>query len=424
MVDLAVLLEGRVAAEIRQDSGGEYVLRYSEEWRDAEDGYPISLSMPLAQARHPDGAVRPFLAGLLPDNERILEQWGRRFGVSPRNPLALLQHMGEDCAGAVQIVPDAEVSRVLESPGDVQWLTDKEVADEIRRLREGVAPSKSPAGHGSFSLAGAQAKTALLKEGDRWGRPMGRVPTTHILKPPVPHFPNFVENEHLSMRLAEAVGLAVARSTVIHFEDQPVIAVERFDRRTRGDEWVRIHHEDFCQALAIPPALKYEADGGPGASDLVKLLEENASRPGEAVQGIVDAVIFNLLIGGTDGHGKNFALLLGPLGLVDLAPLYDLASSVPYPREIPFQEMRLAMQVGGEYSVWKLRRKHLERLAEDVGYPEKRMVALASEMAEDLHSALPEVERGVIDEGLDPGFVRLWTEAVRVHSSRIRTQIG
>lgn len=418
MIDVAVLLEGGVAAGITQDAAGRYELTYEDRWREHRQGYPISLSMPLAARTHGDDVVRPYLAGLLPDREDTLTQWGRRYGVSPRNPLALLQHLGEDCAGAIQIVPPTEVERVLTSSGDVEWLSEVDVEEELGKLRAGAAPSVHR-GFGQFSLAGAQSKTALLHRDGRWGRPKGRIPTSHILKPPLKDYGDFVENEHLSLSLAGAVGLVVARSTVQWFGEEMAIVIERYDRVETADGLERRHQEDVCQALGIHPVAKYESDGGPGVRQIVELLRTHASRAGEAVQAVLDAVLFNLLIGGTDAHGKNYSLLLGALGLVDLAPLYDLATIALYPDQCDWYDIRSAMRIGKEYHVRKMRPRHLERLAGEIGYTTAAVRSTGDSLIEAIAHQLPVVRDQACADGLAEEVVDGWVDAVGAHAARV-----
>ena len=127
-----------------------------------------------------------FLWGLLPDNDRVLENWGKRFQVSPRNPFRLIANVGEDCAGAVQFVRPDRLAKLRREPGarEIAWLTEDEIAERLRVLRADHSAWRAAADTGQFSLAGAQPKTALLFQNGRWGIPSGRTPTTHILKPP------------------------------------------------------------------------------------------------------------------------------------------------------------------------------------------------------------------------------------------------
>ena len=143
------------------------------------------------------------------------------------------------------------------------------------------------------------------------GGPSGRVPTTHIFKPPAAFFDGNAENEHFSLELARALGLPVVDSRIMHFQDEIAIVVERYDRLRTEAGIRRVHQEDICQALAILPTHKYQNEGGPGIDDIVQLLRTHSGEPREDVHTFIDSVAFNWLIVGTDAHAKNYALLIG-----------------------------------------------------------------------------------------------------------------
>jgi serine/threonine-protein kinase HipA len=325
--ELIALLGGQVVGRVRRDARGRLTLVYDRSWQEAPDAYPLSLSMPLTAQEHGPVVVDAFLWGLLPDNEIVLQRWGQRFQVSPRSAFALLSHVGEDCAGAVQLVPPDRLEAVQSGGrGQVQWLDEHDIAERLRRLREDHAAWRLQRDVGQFSLAGAQPKTAFLLANGRWGIPSGRMPTTHILKPPTGGFDGHAENEHVCLALARAVDLPAATSQVLRFEKEIAIAVERYDRRRLGNRVMRVHQEDVCQALAILPTRKYQNEGGPGVSTVVELLRTHSSAREEDIRSFVDAVGFNWLIAGTDAHAKNYSLLIAGGPRVRLAPLYDLAS--------------------------------------------------------------------------------------------------
>jgi hypothetical protein len=175
--------------------------------------------MPLAAEEHGPAAVQAFLWGLLPDNERVLDRWAKKFQVSARNVLALISHVGEDCAGAVQFVTPDRLEALKSGKDDkVEWLDEAALAKRLQALREDHAAWRLPRDTGQFSLAGAQPKTALLLQKDRWGIPSGRIPTTHILKPPTGHFDGHAENEHICLQLARSLGMPVADTKVMRFK--------------------------------------------------------------------------------------------------------------------------------------------------------------------------------------------------------------
>lgn len=377
---LLVLLGGHRIGELRQASNGRRQFVYDKEYRSRPDSTPLSLSMPLVASTHDDGPVDAFLWGILPDNPDVLRRWGRQFGASDRNPFALLSHVGEDCAGAVQFVRPDRLEAFDESE-PVEWLTTEEIASKLRELRGDPTAWHMSTATGQFSLAGAQPKIALFRSGPRWGVPQGRTPTTHIIKPAITHFDDHDLNEHLCLRIARRAGLIAARSSIEAFDDERAVVIERYDRAYRDGAWIRIHQEDFCQALGLLPDAKYESDDGPSARRAVQLLRDelprDASEP--AVQKFLDALILNWLLAGTDAHAKNYSLLLSGRA-VRLAPLYDVASVLPYDFHLPSTTM--AMKIGGEYKLGIIERRHWERLAEEIDVPAStvlsRVVALAA----------------------------------------------
>jgi serine/threonine-protein kinase HipA len=352
--------------------------------------------MPLPSAEHGHAKVEAFLWGLLPDNDRVLENWAKRFQVSSRKAFRLIGNVGEDCAGAVQFVRPERLEPLQTEPAgrEIHWLTESDIAERLRTLRADHSAWRTAADTGQFSLAGAQPKTALLFQAGRWGVPSGRTPTTHILKPPTGEWDGHPENEHFCLRLARACGLVVPNSKVTRFQDEIAIMIERYDRFPgRSGGLLRVHQEDMCQALSVHPARKYENEGGPGIRRIVDLLRQNSSHPEEDVQTFLDAIAFNWLIAGTDAHAKNYALLLGAQGAVRLAPLYDLASALPY-RQIDLTKTKLAMKVGGEYRLRNIGLRHWHRLAAEVRVDPQRLVDRMRSMA----AALPELASTIREE--------------------------
>ncbi|MDX5394071.1 MAG: HipA domain-containing protein [Caulobacteraceae bacterium] len=204
-------------------------------------------------------------------------------------------------------------------------------------------------------------------------------PTTHILKPPISRFPATTENEAFVMRLAAAVGLDVAPVEARLVQDRTFLLVQRYDRAAAEDGQVRrIHQEDFCQALGVPPETKYASEGGPTLRDCFALLRRLAARPAVEVLKLLDAVIFNVIAGNADAHGKNFSILYGDAG-PSLAPLYDLLATVAYPDLSP----RFAMKIGKGATLAELEAQHWAAFAAktELGLPLiRRRVAEISQM--------------------------------------------
>lgn len=346
---------------VTQDDSGRLRFSYEDAWRRDPSATPLSLSMPLAVAVHPHHVIDSFLWGLLPDNEKVLARWGNDNQVSPRNPFALLSHVGEECAGAAQFVRPERVADAV-AGGEIEWLGEDDLAAKILSLRRDPTGWQSRLPHGQFSLAGAQAKTALFRDGSRWGRPSGRIPTTHIVKPAIEGFDDHDLNEHLCLRAARLVGLRAATSEVVAFGDERAIVIERYDRVRRDDGVLRVHQEDLCQALGFPPTKKYQNEGGPTPDQIVDVLRQTdpAAAP-RSIEAFVEAMAFNWLIGGTDAHAKNYSVLLSARQ-VRLAPVYDVASVLPYER-LDGRTLKLAMSIAGEYRLDWVAGRHWIRLA-------------------------------------------------------------
>src|SRR5579872_91084 len=416
--ELVALLAGRVVGTVRRDRRGQLSFTYDEAWRTALGAYPLSLSMPLAAAAHGRKPIEAFLWGLLPDSERVLDRWARRFQVSARNAFALLAEVGEDCAGAVQFVRPERVGTLLgQGPSEIEWLDEGGVAERLRLLRADHAAWRSPYDTGQFSLAGAQPKTALFHENGRWGVPAGRTPTTHILKPPTGEFDGHAENEHLCMSLARELGLITARSQVRRFDDEVAIVIDRYDRRRTDTGVVRVHQEDMCQALAVPPTLKYENEGGPGARAITDLLRTVSDRPEEDEGRFIDALIFNWLIAGTDAHAKNYSLLIGAGGQARLAPLYDIASVLPYEIFDP-HKLRLAMKIGGEYRLRDIGPRQWRKLGEELRTDPEAIVSRAAALAERVPDHMEGVRRRAEADGLDHPLTMRLASAVSQRARR------
>jgi serine/threonine-protein kinase HipA len=382
---LVVLLDDRVAGTVTRLSGGRLRFDYDEEYRASASSTPVSVSMPTSVRSHPDGTVSPWLWGLLPDNDAVLRRWARDFHAST-SPFSLLSTpIGHDCAGAVRFATPDAVDNVLARPGSpsgedaVAWLTEEEVAQRLRDLREDTTAWLGRDFTGQFSLAGAQAKTALLNLNGRWGVPSGATATSHIFKPAVAGFDDHDLNEHLCLDAARRAGLVAARTNIARFDSESAIVVERYDRRLLDGRLVRVHQEDVCQALGIRPERKYQNEGGPGPRDVIRLLRSVMPPPAadDAVLRFLDALAWNWLIAGTDAHAKNYSLLLAGRQ-VRLAPLYDIASALPYGTHE--RKLRLAMKIGGDYRVYPIQNTW-PKAAKELGLDPELVVDRVSALA-------------------------------------------
>lgn len=328
MVDeLAVWLYDLKIAVVNQKRG-RLSLAYTT---DALDKYPsgsplLSLSLALRRERYGHGVIRAFLDGLLPEGE-ARKAVAREFGVGRDDTYGLIRELGRDCAGALVIQHVGDPPPPSSTTVTAERLNDDEIAALVVNLRS------APLGAGGqvrISLAGVQEKLLLTRMPDgAWGRPVNGTPSTHILKPEIPRFPDTVENEAFCMRVAKHLDFAVANVETTTIGGRKIIVVERYDRVVHSDGSVdRIHQEDFCQAFGVSPDKKYEEDGGPSLARIAGILQ-TAAGP-DSVEALLRAVTLNVLIGNGDAHAKNFSLLHHPSGALQLTPLYDLLSTLFY----------------------------------------------------------------------------------------------
>ncbi len=271
-----------------------------------------------------------------------------KVGAAGSDGYSLLAAIGRDCIGALQFICDGDDEADDQISGEA--LDDGAVETLLNGLA--LAPlglTRDDAFR--ISVAGAQEKTALLRYQNRWLKPHGTTPTTHIFKTQIGRLPNgidlshSVENEYYCLKLAAAFGLPVNRAEIHTFGTTKALVIERFDRHWTADgRLLRLPQEDCCQALAIPPSRKYQSDGGPGMIDILKLLK-GSDDPAKDQTTLLQAQILFWLIGAPDGHAKNFSLFLGPSGGYRLTPLYDVLTAQPSldPHQIERKQLSLAM---------------------------------------------------------------------------------
>ncbi|TJY59431.1 type II toxin-antitoxin system HipA family toxin [Sinimarinibacterium sp. CAU 1509] len=345
---------------------GALEFSYAPDWLQSAGAFPLSPRLALREAPWRGDEVLFFFANLLPEGA-VLETLIRLRRLPRGNVYRLLEAFGRECAGAFDIVPEAEarhVSRTASKTSNYREYPPATLAEDLARLRDNIPLM---AGHAELrlSLAGAQDKIPVrYAEGALW-LPQGNAPSTHILKPalhPQKLFPDSVMNEAFCMRLAAALGLPAAAVTVL-MEPEPVLLIERYDRVVARDRIERLHQLDLCQLAGVLPAQKYEVDGGPGFKTCFELIDAHSAAPARGRLQLVDWTLFNLLIGNADAHAKNLAMLYGADGRLRLAPAYDLLAT-GYWSEL---SDRMAMAIGGERRPAWVQARHWQRFCESLG---------------------------------------------------------
>lgn len=383
---LDVYLHGGVAGALERRSQARLRFTYREEWVAAER-QPLSLSLPVRREPYEHEECAPFFEGLLPEGD-FLKAIARTLQVSASNPFQLLTELGGECAGAISMAP-AEGPEPGRDPRSPRWLSAEELggllADLPRRPLIAAIDEVEDGGGFRLSLAGAQDKIGVLVERDQIGLSHGKPPTTALLKAPIPHVEESVANEAFCMQLAACVDLDAAAAVPSVADSHEYLLVHRYDRSRESPDG-RVHQEDFCQALGLVPAVKYEKEGGPAVADCAELIRRHCSAPARDITMFLDALLFNFAIANYDAHAKNYSLLLDGPGSIRLAPFYDLISTVVFQGT----DRKLAMRYGGENRPAYLRGRHLDRLAKDLGVKPALVRRRAADMRERLKAAVEE----------------------------------
>jgi serine/threonine-protein kinase HipA len=402
---LNVFLNSRLVGRLRQEASGAIDFTYDAEWLAWAPAIPVSLSLPLREERYIGAPVMAVFDNLLPDNDDIRRTLAARVRADGIDAFSLLGAIGRDCVGALQFLP-ADMDPGPAGVVDGLRLDTAQVGallGDLARAPLGLTEDASF----RISLAGAQEKTALLFKDGAWWAPTGTTPTTHILKPQIGpangvDLSQSVENEYLCMKLTKAIGLPVADVEIADFDGRRALVVERFDRRWAQDgRLLRLPQEDMCQALSTPPAIKYEAHGGPGIEKILRVLS-GSDEPAVDQATFLKANIWFWLLGATDGHAKNFSVALGPGGRYRLTPLYDILSVQPLvdAGQVRHNQYKFSMAVGDNrhYAVGSIMPRHFVQTARRAGMGETAVEAIFDELMEQIPAALEAVEAGLPED--------------------------
>lgn len=381
MNSLIVYLNAERVGILEQDDSGLLQFSYDQAWLEKPGAMPLSRSLPLQSEVFPGKRARPFFAGILPE-ERPRKRIAEILGISETNDFAMLERIGGECAGAVSLLPEGTA---LIDPKDIR--RRELTKPELRRIIAELPSRPLMVGTDGLrlSLAGAQDKLPIIVHNNEICLPLGSTPSTHILKPEPDGFAGLATNEIFCMTLARAVGLNVPNIEYRPIGEKPCILVQRYDRATDEDgRTIRLHQEDFCQALGFPPERKYQVEGGPTLSDCISLLQDWSTTPVLDIPDFINGLIFNVLIGNADAHGKNLSLLYSG-GKRRLSPCYDLVSTLAWPD----LSKNLAMKIGGCESVNAFTIGDWKKMAKKtgLGWP-----MIRERMSESCHSILNDLD--------------------------------
>lgn len=379
---LYILYENQVVGELIQEKSGVLSYKYTLNWLNSPEAFPISISLPLTEDVFADRSVRPYFSGLLPEGV-VRESVARKLGVSSRSDFKLLQYLGGDCAGAL----------VLSDAPNVDYLPEREPLplEELDELLKtySIQPFLVDQEGVRLSLAGAQEKLPIIYEANQFYLPKG-APSTHILKLPIHGYEFTVENEAFCLTLANLIGIRSVPLDILEIGGRNYLLVQRYDRKFIDGKWKRVHQEDICQVYSIPSENKYQNEGGPNVSMVSKIIKDHCSTPVKDLEQFLKQFIFSFYIQNRDAHGKNYSLLYKPNG-IQLAAQYDVLNTEVYPN----LARNMAMKIGKTYKSREVTEEDWAIFSKEIGvnklYVKQRREEMLSLMRAKTDSAIDQL---------------------------------
>jgi len=385
---LKVYYEEQQVGVLRPDDKMRLSFNYTPEWLGAAESFPVSKSLPLKQETYTDSA-HSFFTNLLPE-AGLRDYVCAQLRISPNNDYELLKRVGGDCAGALRVLPDEESCAFDD--------TSYEPITEFTSAEALLSLTQSHAGEVRLSLAGAQYKMPVyLKDGGLY-LPLKQAPSSHIMKFSNPQYRRVPEDEFLVTTLARRIGIHVVDLSLFPFGEKQLATISlRYDRTCAEGRLRRLHQEDFCQVMGLPGIMKYEQEGGPSLSDCMNIIRTYSHDVISDTKSLLSWMVFNVLVGNCDSHGKNIAFLYKN-GKTRLAPFYDLVATINYPRV----SKNMAMSIGGERNVHDIRESCWVSQARSMGVSPQMLCDLAAAMSAQIISTI-EAEFAACHQ-VNPGF--------------------
>ena len=275
-----------------------------------------------ARLTNSGGQLPVFFKNLLPEGHNR-DRLAKERGCDKDDEFELLAGAGHDLMGALEAEP------VPSQEGIPQEVHHWHVAMGLDVLEPGFveAPVEDAA-----ALPGVVTKFSAVQEGRRYVVKRHGTAGSFILKLPSTRHPDLVEVEATGFALCRALELDCAQAQVISRDEaelpeqvqfEHILAVKRFDRGPGGQ---RVHMEEFAQVLGYTPKQKYGVSLSADYSQMLRVLDYYSQRPRQDVQEFINRFVAFILMGNTDAHLKNWALLYPDGRHPCLAPLYDPVS--------------------------------------------------------------------------------------------------
>lgn len=364
---LYVYFEDKEIGQLSLDRDQRFIFQYSSEWLELVDGFPLSLSMPLDERLY-ENEAHAYFTNLLPEGE-LRNLICEKLKVSENNHYELLRRIGGECAGAIRILQeDADLNTLTDSYQLIEKLVDAEVL--IGAMVYGHQANR-------LSLAGAQFKLPVFYNDEKFYLPKNGSASSHILKFPSSRYRNLPTVEMLSTALVQQSGLDCIEIDAVPYDKNKLASLsKRFDRSLLKDKIIRVHQEDFCQVIGKLSFQKYEGENGPTLKDCFDVIDKFSSIPIIDKKKLMESTILNVLIGNCDAHAKNISYLFEG-GQIKLSPLYDIVSTLTFPK----LSTQMAMSLGGEKSILNVKKSNWEKWADEVSLNSKLVLGTVEKMA-------------------------------------------
>lgn len=208
----------------------------------------------------------------------------------------------------------------------------------------------------------------------------------YLLKPPTAQYPELVENEHASMRLAQIFGIRTVPFSLIRLKTGELAYLTR---RIDREKQKKLALEDMCQLTERLTEYKYRGS----VEQIAKVIRDYSSNPGLDLAYFTELVIFSWLIGNADMHLKNYSLLTNHDGIVGLAPAYDLVATKLI---IPQDTEETALTINGKKS--RIKMKDFEAFSDTIQLPRKSLENIFERFKNKLPAALIELEQSFLSK--------------------------
>ena len=375
----------------------QFKLNYYDEWK--EKGFELSPHLKFNGS--PSENIKNFLKNLLPEGEN-LDDISIFLQISKYNTFGLIKEIGKDVAGAINFyseLPQKQEKKFIE-------ISKEELSKKIKNINyENILVWN---GKVRLSIAGVGKKLPVMIKKGKFGFGEGKYASTHILKFDKKEF-HLVENEYLTLWIAKNIGLEVNDAQIINIDGEKILVIKRFDREFNYDKINKKHIIDGVQLLNMPPEYKYQkvygensAIEGVTISKLSNAIEKYTKNPLKEKDKFINWVLFNLIIGNTDAHGKNISFYVGKEG-ISITPFYDILNTSIYKE---FYDTKLALSIGDNFNLESITYEDLLDLAYDLKIKESFLIKRLKLLLEKTQKLLNRLPNNCIDKDFKTQYVK------------------